>query len=746
MIFMDTINITLNDCHGIKSLKTNDIGFSKTSVCLIYASNGTMKTSFANTFKDSIKGEVPFNKITNITPKINFKIRENGNHKYNKIKNKEDFNNRVFVIESIHDNYQFTAVTKFLANEELKSEFDLIHNFIIEKEDKLIYNLNKTTGIPKDSIRHIFTENFSQNNFLDVMDNIDNNNLLGENFNPIFEDIKYHDLFNDYTIKALNDSVIMESIDDFSNKFSELLEKSNYLTKEFTHRNINDIANKLDNNNFFNTHHGIIFNDNKDENKFYLKEDFVSNKSELIELINNEKEKIFSDCEVKMHFNEIDKKLTPKKLTIFLNIIRDNKDIIPLLKKENIDGFKRNILLSSIKQNEVFFRGLVDYYNEAKTKLIEIARKARQEEDKWNKVINLFNKRFMVPFRLKMSNQEDIVLKEKIPIIQFIYKDDDGSEIIKNQEDSIDFLSSGEKRALYLLNIIYNIECMYESYENNLSETKLLIFDDIADSFDYQNKYAIIEYLNDISKKSAFRLIVLTHNYDFYRIVKSRVSNKNNFICTKDSKRNITFDRDKNGDNLLKNWIYEMQTNFNYLKFISSIPFIRNLVELKNDELSINTFNILTQVLHFKEKTKEITVSELKNIYKEWNINIPDDDSFIYDKIMEESDNIILMENKYAFDLDYKIVLSTAIRLLAEKYIISNLNIEFESLEGNNQTGQLITKYKNESDNQNVITILERVKIMTPENIHMNSFMYEPIIDASPNYLINLYKDIKNIT
>jgi hypothetical protein len=35
---------------------------------------------------------------------------------------------------------------------------------------------------------------------------------------------------------------------------------------------------------------------------------------------------------------------------------------------------------------------------------------------------------------------------------------------------------------------------------------------------------------------------------------------------------------------------------------------------------------------------------------------------------------------------------------------------------------------------------------MTPENIHMNSFMYEPLMDMSNHHLISLYKTIKNLT
>ena len=41
------------------------------------------------------------------------------------------------------------------------------------------------------------------------------------------------------------------------------------------------------------------------------------------------------------------------------------------------------------------------------------------------------------------------------------------------------------------------------------------------------------------------------------------------------------------------------------------------------------------------------------------------------------------------------------------------------------------------------IKILEEVNIMTPENIHLNSFMYEPILDMDINELLNLYQKVK---
>jgi len=34
---------------------------------------------------------------------------------------------------------------------------------------------------------------------------------------------------------------------------------------------------------------------------------------------------------------------------------------------------------------------------------------------------------------------------------------------------------------------------------------------------------------------------------------------------------------------------------------------------------------------------------------------------------------------------------------------------------------------------------------MTPENIHLNSFMYEPIIDMTDEHLKKLYEDVSKL-
>ena len=45
----------------------------------------------------------------------------------------------------------------------------------------------------------------------------------------------------------------------------------------------------------------------------------------------------------------------------------------------------------------------------------------------------------------------------------------------------------------------------------------------------------------------------------------------------------------------------------------------------------------------------------------------------------------------------------------------------------------------------NAMEILNQVAMLTPENIHLNSFIFEPILDMSLLHLYDLYQEVKNL-
>ena len=133
---------------------------------------------------------------------------------------------------------------------------------------------------------------------------------------------------------------------------------------------------------------------------------------------------------------------------------------------------------------------------------------------------------------------------------------------------------------LYILQIIFEIEAKREK-----NQDVLLIFDDVADSFDYRNKYAIIEYINDIKESNNFKSIIMTHNFDFYRTLGSRlcISRENIFMVSKNEEREIKLER---GEYLkaVINDLKKKSENSDIKAFISLIPFVRNLIEYTKGE------------------------------------------------------------------------------------------------------------------------------------------------------------------
>ena len=127
---------------------------------------------------------------------------------------------------------------------------------------------------------------------------------------------------------------------------------------------------------------------------------------------------------------------------------------------------------------------------------------------------------------------------------------------------------------------------------------------------------------------------------------------------------------------------------------------------------------------------------------------LPDQTKKVYDlaiSIAEEIEANKAIEP--VLDLKSKLCLSIAIRFKAEEYIINKVtDLNFHTNIWSKETGKIIGQYKTEfPNNKKEIEIFDRVNLMTAENLHLNSFMYEPLMDLSEDHLLTLYKDIKEL-
>lgn len=97
------------------------------------------------------------------------------------------------------------------------------------------------------------------------------------------------------------------------------------------------------------------------------------------------------------------------ELKDFRDYLLANQKILPEL--PNINGFKQKVWVSYLKEFKQLFLDLDSEYNKGKEEIEKIVAQAKLEETDWRTVIDIFNKRFSVPFKLKVKNQEDVILK-----------------------------------------------------------------------------------------------------------------------------------------------------------------------------------------------------------------------------------------------------------------------------------------------------------------------------------------------
>ncbi len=722
------IKLELENCYGINRI-SHELDLSKVDgingVCSLYAPNGTLKTSLAKTLKD-IEGD-------KLSKDIIFPSRVT---KRNITVDGQSVNaSQIMVINSYDESYSSKQVSTLLVNDNLKREYDEVLKEVDDKRTLLIKGLSKSSGKQNRTIPDLICEAFncSERDFLDLLANLFARDT--QDYTSLAE-YKYGDLFNPKVLDLATTESFDQELTDYVETYERLISESVVLSKNFNHQKAGNVSKSLSDTGFFDASHSVNLSINGQKEE-------VESKDRLNEILQEEQNKIFQSPELKEKFSRVDKKLTTKETQAFRDFIADHQELLPEYK--DIKKFKEKLITGYLQSHRAAWEDLISTYKSNQGKVKSIVDQAKQQETIWNSVVEIFNKRFSVPFKLRVGNQDDVILKNAAPYIEFDFDDNRGDRQEIKHETLLDALSQGEKRALYILNVLFEIEV-----KKNSDEPILIVIDDIADSFDYKNKYAIVEYLREISQISHFYLLILTHNFDFHRIVGGRIIGSRNraarqrrVLATKTSSE-IKINPEKYQNDVFVAWKREMHSNDCYM--LASIPFVRNLAEYCGHK---DHYLTLTSLLHIKEGSSDIKVQQLQDIYRivlvdKAELTFPDGQSGVIDKILRKAHELSTMAHESP-ELESKVIVAMAIRLKAEQFMIAKINDqEFVDSIESNQTRELFDKYvAMYPDEYEIIRTLDLVNLMTPENIHLNSFMYEPILDMSAHRLYRLYDDVR---
>lgn len=722
---MKILKLDFENCFGIGKLK-HDFDFSKVNSYLIYAPNGTMKTSFAKTFdliskndKKNLPKDVVYNK------KSKFEILSD---------DLEINPESILVINAEDSSYDATnKITSFIARKELKEKYDQIYSELNTAKAELLKKLKAISKSTDCEVEYMGTfGNDSEKNFFDVLSS--NVDQLTEDSDKIT--FKYNTVFDTKGIvkKFLDKNENL--LDDYVENYNQILSNSKLFKlsgdNTFGTYQANEIMKSIEDNSYFDAGHKFVLEDGTE----------ITESSQLKEIYNAELEKILADEKLKESFNKVDKAIGANiDLRAFKQVIEQDNSLLVNLK--DYEGFKKKVWTSFVSEVKNDAEALSKMYEEKKKELDIIISESKKEVELWKDIIKKFNDRFYVPFEVKMGNLHDVILKRETANLEFIFTNKNEESKPQTKENLLKILSKGEQRAYFILQFLFEIES-----RKNISQETLLIFDDIADSFDYKNKYAIIEYIIELHQSEKFKSLILTHNFDFYRTIASRLNmDKQTYMTSKDENRTINIVEGLYKKDLFKEFL---KSPHDPKVFISLISFIRNIIDYSDSSETDDCIK-LTSCLHEKTNSKDITINDVFTIYKN-RINKLKDKEVDFDKtikiqnfIFDTADSIIEEKNINEILLENKITLAIASRLKAEQYMISKLPEADLTKINHVQTRVLSNMYKKKYPTSFNLGIIDKVNLMTPENIHVNSFMYEPLIDMSVYHLLNLYQETKNL-
>lgn len=728
-----TIELNLKNCYGIGKLETT-LEF-KHKGCAIYAPNGVMKTSFAKTMMALSKGNNPEDLAFPERETI-FDVIWDGDT----IKSEE-----IFVVKSYDDKYSPDGVSTLLANEELKLKYETVHKDIAEAKKKLNKKLKSLAGYAEKSrenldliIERIFGEQY-YDALLSIKSEVEN--LQEEDF----ADANYTIIFNSKVIDFLKENTLKTNIGEFAKKYDELTERSPILRKQFQYHNVNQVHQQLKSNNFFTAGHTINLCDKNNGKK-----DEILTESSLSNRIEEEKQRVLNDLELKQQFDHINDKLKNKELQSFRDYITQNQHILREL--QDPERFERKLWLQYIYKARSEYDALINSYKKGQEDLNKIVLEAKNYRNDWDNVIDDFNQRFLhLPFQISVENKSDVILKDTAPSIVFSFMDgsDERQYSDLQRTDLLKVLSTGEARALYILNIMFEVHIRWKYRRKTL-----FIFDDVADSFDYKNKFAIIDYLDYIIKPedTNFIAIVLTHNFDFLRTIESRgicLASQCYMALRDQGEIKLTAFKQSDIQNPFLKWKSRLQDSEIQIAYI---PFLRNVIEYtQNIKISNSGFQkdyfTLTKMLHYKDGTEDLVIKDYKDIFEKYfsDLSFPNDElqKSLIDYITETAEKCLSQND--GINLEHKIVISISIRILAEKFMIKHIRtIDRNYNTDKKQMGSLLKEFKIKFNNMSKeIRLLKRINLITPSNIHLNAFMYEPILDMGFSELKSLYQETK---
>lgn len=713
-----------DNVYGIKKLINPELIEKNT---LIYAPNGVMKSSFRDGFIDLKKGVNPKDLFNDLEADV---IIEYDGEKYDSTSGKK-LNVVVFDSElTSNDIFSIPDIAKLVMSSELRKKY-LNEIEKVKKHTSRILELY-SSNVTEEKRGLVNTESLIRSIYpgKDIVESISNLALRFEKDELELEKYKklvFNDINNDNVQSLFSDSQFAEKCNLYLEKVNKKIDE--YIFKEgFGIEELVSINKSLKTNKFFDAGHKLILND-------------IEYKGEDVDLlIEKTIKELYEDSEVESQFANIKKALNKNKDTKkLLSVIQDDKTIINDFSDPKL--LRDRIIYSKLFDYNEEITEIKKALNESKIEINNIVDEANTESTIWDGVIEIFNNRFWSgAFDVSIADRSEALIGRVLPTFKFTVKD---TEIPIN-DDVFARFSSGEKRSIFILNMIFQIEIMKSN-----NKPFIILLDDVADSFDYKNKYAIIEYIRELQSNDLIQMIILTHNYDFFRSVSISCNNLKSKILAYKDENGVELHNANNaqlvGYSYFNNWKNEKKID----SLIALIPLARNMVQLESNA-SDPDYIKTTEYLHYIDSSDQLLLDDLDNLYLRYNIKKkPEHINLGYIATLKSVAIDIINSNKLKeTSIKEKLLLGIFLRVFSEKYLYDSYElytgVKPSITFGSDYSTKLYDGIK-EKLPSNELKVIESSRVIAPSFIHVNSFMYEPLIDVGTERLKLVANELINI-
>jgi len=602
----------------------------------------------------------------------------------------------------------------------ISSEQALVNNLI----DKIASSISVKANTAEEIIESCFSEKGMSLKLLSALKSINTRKKI-----PTFS-YKHKDLFNSQAKSFFGNVDIKRDIANYTRQYKSLIRKSVLFTSGvFDISNLSKISVILKDNKYFEGNNKLLLNGYSEP---------ISNFEQLEKLIANELSKIDKNPSVVKSFRTIMEKNVGSNQQVS-KIFEYLKTDIELAKEyRDYAKLEKTYLLSKLNKLSTELNNLKKEHKKNKSSITKIFRVAEKTKTIWEKVIPEFKKRFRTRFDIKIVNRTNHIFGFEEPEIEFTF------DTIKAEEAKLrsDVFSTGENRAYHMLQTLLEIELIKEEGKDTI-----VLFDDIADSYDYSNKLVILQYIEEIAKNDNIYIILLTHNFDFYRSVGLRIASHSNSFFANKSSVGVTIQNGKYLKNVFSEFMNSIGTSMKGT--IAIVPFARNLKEYSDtDYKNDDCYQLYTKLIHYRPHGTNIKLSTLiSSLRKQFGGTFPffSLNPTVYSCIDSEA-KIIAGQATIDQTLEDKMIITIALRIRCEKYLYkqilkvdSTIKTRIEDMVMGDLFEEFKNLYPNKSKNKDLIN---SVCLLVPPHIHVNNFMYEPMIDYSIDRFRQLYNDV----